>query len=74
MSKPISTCPFCGSSDFLQVEKREFSFYVLCETCGSSGPRRHLFEDAVADWNELSKSVSLLRFHRAKPSLKPGIA
>lgn len=74
MSKPISTCPFCGSSDYLQVENRERSFFVLCETCGSRGPRRWLFEDAVSDWNDLSQSVSLLRHQRARLPFRKGAA
>ena len=57
MKQPVAPCPF-RSSECLQVDSQSLLFYVVCDTCCSSGPRRRLFKDAIIDWNALSQSVT----------------
>lgn len=60
MKKVLSNCPFC-CSHYLQIKRQQHCFYVICDNCGSTGPHRQLFEDAIGDWNGLSDSVAVLK-------------
>lgn len=66
MSNPeIIPCPFCGSKALLgdtgprlvnglfSIPKvpAEWSFCVICTTCGGRGPVSGSAEDAIAGWN-----------------------
>lgn len=72
MSETVSHCPFCGSK-FLQVSNESRYFCVLCNSCGSTGPRRLQFAEAIEEWNALSHSVDLLRQHGELPAQVGGV-
>lgn len=56
--KNIQACPFCGGRDITQFDDDwaayhggEVKYYMHCNVCGSSGPRRNSGPEALDAWN-----------------------
>ena len=55
MATRIEPCPFCGT-EHNHISHNMLAFFVVCQHCNSSGPRRRQVELAIKDWNQLSAS------------------
>lgn len=53
MAKHISPCPFCGESH-THIGHNQLAFFVVCQHCQSTGPRRRQIDWAIQEWNQLS--------------------
>jgi Lar family restriction alleviation protein len=60
MSDDIENCPFCGDAH-IHIAHLRMTFFVVCQHCNGSGPRRHQIEDAVDQWNRLSRALARAR-------------
>ncbi len=54
---PLAPCPFCAGQ-YLHLQHRLLSYTVVCQTCHSQGPHRHLLDQAVASWNLVSQQLT----------------
>ncbi len=55
MASHIEACPFCGT-EHNHISHNMMTFFVVCQRCSSSGPRRRKVDIAIQDWNQLSTS------------------
>lgn len=53
MAKHIAPCPFCGESH-THIGHNQLAFFVVCQHCQSTGPRRRQIDWAIQEWNQLS--------------------
>lgn len=60
MTQDIENCPFCGDAH-IHIAHQRMTFFVVCQHCNGSGPRRHQIEDAVDQWNRLSRALARAR-------------
>lgn len=65
MTQAAYNCPFCGSLH-LHIHHTQFSCYVHCDACGSSGPHQENMTTAITQWNRLS-----LKEHNIGPDISP---
>lgn len=56
MAKHIAPCPFCGESH-THIGHNQLAFFVVCQHCQSSGPRRRQIDWAIHEWNLLSEAA-----------------
>ena len=56
MATRIEPCPFCGA-EHNHISHNMLAFYVVCQHCNSSGPRRRKVDTAIRDWNALSINI-----------------
>jgi Lar family restriction alleviation protein len=62
MTQDIENCPFCGDSH-IHISHLRLTFFVVCQHCNGSGPRRRRIEDAVDQWNRLSRALAMARIN-----------
>lgn len=65
MAMQIEACPFCGTRHN-HISHHMLAFFVVCQHCNSSGPRRGQIELAIQDWNQLSLSRQHLELDNQK--------
>jgi len=58
MTQDIENCPFC-SDNHIHISHLRLTFFVVCQHCNGSGPRRRRIEDAVDQWNRLSQALAV---------------
>jgi len=58
MTQDIENCPFCSDAH-LHISHLRLTFFVVCQHCNGSGPRRRRIEDAVDQWNRLSRALAV---------------
>jgi len=44
-------CPFCGGENLSMDEWGETNFYVVCDTCETTGPEAYEEAKAIEKWN-----------------------
>jgi predicted HAD superfamily Cof-like phosphohydrolase len=59
-------CPFCGDSNVQVFAYENNRRGVVCESCWTTGPIRNSKDEAIAQWNSIDRSLSMVaEFHRA---------
>ncbi len=54
MASNLEPCPFCGSCN-MHISHHLLSRAVCCQHCKATGPHRRTTEEAVLNWNRVSK-------------------
>lgn len=60
MATMLEPCPFCDSLH-LHISQHLMSHSVTCQSCKGSGPHKQLLDDAIGDWNTLSRLATRAR-------------
>lgn len=60
MARHIEVCPFCNNTH-LHIKSHLLSHNVICQTCKATGPRYKSIENAIKNWNTISKQLKQSR-------------
>ncbi len=53
----LAPCPYCNSKRLHMVVASFTTHKVVCEQCRCSGPQRRTSNDAIIEWNHVSRQV-----------------
>ena len=60
----IESCPYCECDHSFTHREYYNYYYVQCNICNASGPSTENEEDAISEWNRISRKV---RDHKPSP-------
>jgi transcription elongation factor Elf1 len=70
MAIAIQNCPFCGSSHN-HINHHQMTFYVVCQHCLSTGPRRREIDQSIEQWNALFRQLKQAQQLKHQRDKKP---